>query len=40
MGGTVLLQLLGKEVDADLGGAYDYIQTYAQQEKMDPIRDC
>ena len=40
LGGAVLLQLLGKDVDADLGGAYDYIQSYAMQEKMDPVRAC
>ena len=40
LGGAVLLQLLGRDHDADLGGAYDYIQSYAMQEKMDPVRAC
>jgi len=40
LGGAVLLQLLGRYHDADLGGAYDYIQTYAMHEKMDPVQAC
>jgi hypothetical protein len=40
LGGAVLLTCLGKTHDADLGGAYRYIQSYAAEAKMDITRAC
>ena len=40
LGGAVLLECLGMSHDADLGGAYSYIQRYAEESKRDPVRAC
>ena len=40
LGGAVLLECLGMSQDADLGGAYNYIQAYAQGAKKDMVRAC
>jgi hypothetical protein len=34
LGGAVLLELLGFCNDADLGGCWEYVQRYADQEKI------
>ena len=39
-GGAVLLECLGRHTDADLGGAYDYIKQYAQDEKKSEVQCC
>ena len=36
VGGAVLLLLLGKETDADLGGCYEYVRMYSK----DPVKGC
>ena len=38
LGGAVLLECLGMTCDSDLGGAYAYIQRYAEETKRDPVR--
>jgi len=38
LGGAVLLECLSMSHDADLGGAYTYIQRYAKETKRDPVR--
>jgi antirestriction protein ArdC len=40
LGGAVLLECLGKSHDADLGGAFSYIERYAQDAKVDTVRAC
>lgn len=40
LGGAVLLECLGMSQDADLGGAYQYIQRYAAEAKKDTVRVC
>ena len=40
LGGAVLLECLGMTHDADLGGAFSYIQGYAQDAKVDTVRAC
>ena len=40
LGGAVLLECLGMSHDADLGGAYSYIQHYAEESKKDTIGAC
>lgn len=40
LGGAVLLTSLGKRHDADLGGAWQYIQSYARSAGKDPLRVC
>lgn len=40
LGGAVLLECLGMEHDADLGGAFRYIQRHAEDAKMDTVRAC
>jgi len=40
LGGAVLLDCIGLERDADAGGCWKYVQTYAQDAKSDPITAC
>lgn len=40
MGGAVLLYAMGYKKDADLGGAYKYIERYATAAKIEPIKAC
>ena len=40
LGGAVLLECLGMSHDADLGGAYSYIQRYAEESKKDTVGAC
>ena len=40
LGGAVLLECLGMSRDADLGGAYAYIQRYAAETKKDTVKVC
>lgn len=40
LGGAVLLTCIGESHEADLGGAYQYIEAYATEAKMDTARAC
>ena len=40
LGGAVLLQTLGHDHDADLGGCWEYVQAYAEDAKLEPIVAC
>ncbi len=40
LGSAILLTCHGLDYDADLGGAYEYIQRYALDAKVSPIRAC
>ena len=40
LGGAVLLECLGMSSEADLGGAFSYVQSYAQSEKKDIVKAC
>jgi hypothetical protein len=40
IGGAVLLELMGNHVDADLGGAWDYIKRYSGNDSGKAIREC
>jgi len=40
LGGAILLECLGMTRDADLGGAFEYIQSYAEQEKVPTVKAC
>lgn len=40
LGGAVLLKILGKEHEADLGGCWEYIQGYAIKAKIDVLKAC
>jgi antirestriction protein ArdC len=40
LGGAVLLECLSMSHDADLGGAYAYIQRYAEESKKDVVGAC
>ena len=40
LGGAVVLECLGMSHDADLGGAFGYIQRYAEEAKKDVVRAC
>ncbi len=40
LGGAILLQMLGYEHEADLGGCWKYIQSYAGDEKIDVLAAC
>jgi hypothetical protein len=39
-GGAILLEALGYSVESDRGGAYQYIQGFAQQAKRDVLSVC
>jgi len=40
LGGAILLECLGMSHDADLGGAFSYIERYARDAKVDTVRAC
>ena len=40
LGGAVLLESIGYSHDADLGGAYSYIERYAETMHKAPVRAC
>jgi hypothetical protein len=40
LGGAILLEILGHEVEADRGGAWAYIKAYAEQAKIEPLTAC
>jgi N-terminal domain of anti-restriction factor ArdC len=40
LGGAVLLEILGLGLDADLGGCFGYIQSYAQKEGIGVTEGC
>ena len=40
LGGAILLECLGLNQDADLGGAYEYITRFAEDAKKDIVRAC
>jgi len=40
LGGAILLECLGMTHDADLGGAFSYIERYAAEAKKDTVRAC
>jgi hypothetical protein len=40
LGGAVLLEIIGFSNDADLGGCWHYVQTYAQREKIGVTEAC
>ena len=40
LGGAVLLEILGFKNEADLGGCWSYIQSYAQNEKIGVAETC
>ncbi len=40
LGSAILLETIGHSHDADLGGAYAYIERYAQLSGKPPVRIC
>jgi antirestriction protein ArdC len=40
LGGSVVLELLGCKHEADLGGCFGYIETYAEKEKITVVDAC
>ena len=40
LGGAVLLCMIGRDKEADLGGAWHYIDKYAERIKKPPIQAC
>jgi N-terminal domain of anti-restriction factor ArdC len=40
LGAAVLLEILGFKYEADLGGCFSYIQTYAEKEKISVTEAC
>src|SRR5262249_34425951 len=40
LGGAVLLEILGFKREADLGGCFEYIQSYAQKEHIGVAEAC
>lgn len=40
LGGAVLLKLIGEDHQADIGGAWDYVKSYAGADKGKALRKC
>jgi len=40
LGGAILLECIGEHTESDLGGAYQYIERYAEQMGKPPVRSC
>lgn len=40
LGGAILLYACGYEREADIGGAWDYIQRYARDTDIEPVKAC
>ena len=40
LGGAILLELLGYETEADRGGCWDYVCSYAKKENKDALTVC
>lgn len=40
LGGAVLLQILGCEQEADLGGCWAYLESYSKAEHIEPVEAC
>jgi len=40
LGGAILLEALGYEVDSDRGGAWHYVKSYADADGVEPIQAC
>ena len=40
LGGAILLDCMGLERDADRGGCWQYVSSYAKHEKIEPIAAC
>ena len=40
LGGAVLLACLGRESDADYGGCWEYVTSYAKREDKEPVTVC
>jgi antirestriction protein ArdC len=40
LGGAILLTIVGRTSDADLGGCWQYVRSYCQAENKDPIVAC
>ena len=40
LGGAILLEILGHESESDRGGCWQYIQSYAEREGMEPVTAC
>jgi len=40
LGGAILLECLGKSHDADLGGAFSYIESYSRSENIPTVKAC
>ena len=40
LGGAVLLKIMGKDTEADLGGAWDYVKSYSKGDNGKAIKKC
>ena len=40
LGGAILLCILGNELEADLGGCWQYVSAYARDAEIEPITAC
>ena len=40
LGGAILLEALGEIFESDRGGAFEYIQHYAQEAGIEPVQAC
>ncbi len=40
LGGAILLEILGHEGETDRGGCWQYIQAYAERDKIEPVSAC
>ncbi len=40
LGAAILLEILGYRVESDRGGCWDYLKTYAEKAKLEPMTAC
>ncbi|MFC1597392.1 ArdC-like ssDNA-binding domain-containing protein [Planctomycetota bacterium] len=40
LGGAILLEILGHDVESDRGGCWDYVQSYSRDAGIEPITAC
>ena len=40
LGGAILLEALGLDYEADRGGCYEYVMSYAQDAGLEPVQAC
>ena len=40
LGGAILLEILGHDVESDRGGCWQYVESYARDSGIEPVTAC